>query len=126
MDLHYHPPWCLGLQFAVGSPAIKTIGTPSKTSMPNHRIRQRLVAPRPMTSITLQIPEDVIASTKAIAPLRGMVGYQNPLKAYISEGLRRDEVGSLSDRARCLADAMRARGIGPELLEQPIRGTRVA
>lgn len=94
--------------------------------MPNDRIRHRLAAPRTMTSITLRIPEDVVASMKAIAPLRGMAGYQTLLKAYISEGLRRDEAELLSDPARRLADALKARGIDPELLEQAIRDTRAA
>jgi hypothetical protein len=94
--------------------------------MPNDRIRQRLAVPGAMTSITLRIPEDVVASMKAIAPLRGMAGYQTLLKAYISEGLRRDEAELLSDPARRLAEALRARGVDPELLEQALRDTRAA
>jgi len=54
-------------------------------------LQRRLVKDRPMTSITLRIPVDVVDSMKAIAPLRGMAGYQSLLKLYISEGLRRDE-----------------------------------
>lgn len=94
--------------------------------MPNERIRQRLAVPRAMTSITLRIPEDVVASMKTIAPLRGMAGYQTLLKAYISVGLRRDEAEWLSDPARRLADALKARGVDPELLEQAMRDTRAA
>ncbi|GAB3730364.1 hypothetical protein GCM10028794_05600 [Silanimonas algicola] len=94
--------------------------------MPNDRIRQRLATARTMTSITMRIPEDVVASMKAIAPLRGMSGYQTLLKAYISEGLRRDEAELLSDPARRLAEALKARGVDPELLEQAIRDTRAA
>lgn len=94
--------------------------------MPNDRIRQRLATARTMTSITMRIPEDVVASMKAIAPLRGMSGYQTLLKAYISEGLRRDEAELLSDPARRLAEVLKARGVDPELLEQAIRDTRAA
>jgi hypothetical protein len=54
-------------------------------------LRRRLAKDRPMTSITLRIPVDVVDSMKAIAPIRGMAGYQSLLKLYISEGLRRDE-----------------------------------
>ena len=53
-------------------------------------LRRRLAKDRPMTSITLRIPVDVVDSLKTIAPLRGMAGYQSLLKLYISEGLRRD------------------------------------
>lgn len=45
-----------------------------------------------MTSITLRIPVDVVDSLKVLAPFRGFSGYQGLLKAYISDGLRRDEV----------------------------------
>jgi hypothetical protein len=79
-----------------------------------------------MTSITLRTPEDVAASTKAIAPLRGMAGFQTLLEAHISEGLRRDEVELPSEPARYLADALLVLGVDPELLEQPIRDTRAA
>lgn len=97
-----------------------------RPTMPNDRIRQRLATARAMTSITMRIPEDVVASMKAIAPLRGMSGYQTLLKAYISEGLRRDEAELLSDPARRLAEVLKARGVDPELLEQAIRDTRAA
>lgn len=59
--------------------------------MLSERLKNRLTRERPMTSITLQIPVDVVDSMKAIAPLRGFSGYQTLLKAYIGEGLRRDE-----------------------------------
>lgn len=55
------------------------------------RVKIRLTKNRPMTSITLRIPVDVVDSMKAIAPQRGFSGYQTLLKSYLSEGLRRDE-----------------------------------
>ena len=54
-------------------------------------IKARLNKDRPMTSITLRIPVDVVESMKTIAPQRGFAGYQTLLKAYLSDGLRRDE-----------------------------------
>ena len=38
------------------------------------RLKTRLVKDRPMTSITLRIPVDVVDSMKEIAPLRGFSG----------------------------------------------------
>ena len=55
------------------------------------RIKTRLNKERPMTSVTLRIPVDVVESLKEIAPQRGFSGYQPLLKAYVSEGLRKDE-----------------------------------
>jgi hypothetical protein len=59
--------------------------------MASERLTHRLAKDRPMTSITLLIPADVVESMKAIAPQRGFAGYQTLLKLYLSEGLRRDE-----------------------------------
>lgn len=59
--------------------------------MLNERMRTRLRKDRPNTAITIRIPIDVVESLKAIAPAKGMSGYQTLIKRYISEGLRRDE-----------------------------------
>lgn len=81
------------------------------------RIKTRLVKDRPMTSITLRIPVDVVDSMKEIAPQRGFSGYQALLKSYLSEGLRRDEAQyALGAQARLLA-ALRKRGVSQEVLD---------
>ena len=59
--------------------------------MLSERLKKRLNKDRPMTSITLRIPVDVVESMKEIAPHKGFSGYQTLLKLYISEGLRNDE-----------------------------------
>ena len=56
----------------------------------NERIQKRLRKDRPMTSISLRIPEDVIEDLKAIAPTLGFSGYQPLIRAYIGQGLRKD------------------------------------
>lgn len=90
------------------------------------RFKNRLRKDRPMTSITLRIPEDVVESLKAIAPLKGMSGYQTLLKAYISEGLRRDEAEYTSDATSRLAEALKARGVDPQVVEQAVRDIHAA
>ena len=80
-------------------------------------VKTRLVKDRPMTSITLRIPVDVVESMKRIAPQRGFSGYQALLKSYLSDGLRRDEAQyALSLEARLVA-ALRKRGVSQELLD---------
>ena len=64
--------------------------------MLSERLKNRLVRERPMLSITLRLPVDVVESMRVIAPLRGFGDYQTLLKAYIGEGLRRDEVQYIS------------------------------
>ncbi|WP_442487198.1 hypothetical protein [Halomonas litopenaei] len=73
-----------------------------------------------MTTVTLRVPVDVVESLKAIAPLKGLQGYQTLLKAYVSEGLRRDEARYLDDGVRRLVEALKARGVAPELIERAV------
>ena len=53
-------------------------------------LRKRLRKGRPMTSVTLRIPEDVIDDLKRVAPILGFSGYQPLIRAYIGQGMRRD------------------------------------
>lgn len=76
---------------------------------------------REMTTVTLRMPVDVVDSLKAIAPHKGMSGYQALLKAYVSEGLRRDEAVQLFGPAARLAEALRKRGVPAELIEAAAR-----
>lgn len=55
-----------------------------------NKLKQRLQKDRPMTSITLRMPEDVVEDLKRIAPLLGFSGYQPLMRAYIGQGLRVD------------------------------------
>lgn len=59
--------------------------------MLNKKLRLRLRMGRPITTITMKIPADVLESLRAIARSRGFSGYQTLLKSYVSEGLRRDD-----------------------------------
>ncbi len=88
--------------------------------IPN-RLKTRLRKDRPMTSITLRIPADVVESLKTIAPHKGFSGYQALLKAYISEGLRRDEAVHLFGPAARLVEALKKRGVSAELIEEATR-----
>lgn len=94
--------------------------------MLTEKLKGRLKPDRAMTSITLRIAEDVVESLKAIAPLKGMTGYQTLLKAYISEGLRRDESEYLSDATQRLVEALKARGVDPRVVEAAVRDIRAA
>jgi hypothetical protein len=53
-------------------------------------LRKRLRKDRPMTSVTLRMPGDVVEELKKIAPLLGFSGYQPLMRAYIGHGLRQD------------------------------------
>ena len=81
------------------------------------KLKARLTKDREMTTITLRVPVDVVDALKAIAPHKGMSGYQALLKAYVSEGLRRDEAVHLFGPAARLAEALRKRGVPAEVIE---------
>ena len=86
-------------------------------------LKSRLVKDRLMTSLTLRIPVDVVESMKNIAPKRGFSGYQSLLKAYLSEGLRRDEAHEAqfaSAQARLL-EALRKHGVAQSVLDEATR-----
>lgn len=85
------------------------------------RLKKRLDKNRPMTSITLRIPVDVVESLKEIAPRKGLSGYQPLIKAYIGEGLRRDEAQYLFGHTARLIEALKKRGIPESLIEEAER-----
>lgn len=44
-----------------------------------------------MTTISIRLPQDLIDDLKEMAPVMGFSGYQPLIRAYISQGMRRDE-----------------------------------
>ena len=89
--------------------------------MLNDTLKKRLAKDRPVTSITLRIPVDVVDSLKAIAPHKGFSGYQTLLKSYISEGLRRDEAIHADDLVERLTHALKKRGVSDKVLGEALR-----
>jgi len=81
-------------------------------------IKKRLVKDRPMISVTLRMPEDVVEDLKRVAPLKGLSGYQTLMRAYVGAGLREDmERFERSDVARLIAK-LRESGVPEETLSR--------
>ena len=53
------------------------------------RIKCNMQPDKPMTLISLRLPDHVIDVLKELAPLFGFGGYQALIRAYISNGLRK-------------------------------------
>jgi len=100
-------------------------GNSMSNSIPD-LIKHRLDRTREMTSITLRIPVDVVESLKSIAPQRGFSGYQALLKSYLSEGLRKDEAKFVLSREARLKEALRKRGVSPDIIEDAEREVQAA
>lgn len=90
------------------------------------RLKKRLDRERKMTTITMRIPVDVVESLKEIAPHKGFSGYQTLLKAYISEGLRKDEAQYSSAASERLIEALRKRGVSDSVLREAVKELKAA
>jgi hypothetical protein len=86
----------------------------------SERLRDRMKKQRVMTSISLRIPENVIEDLKEIAPSLGFAGYQSLIKAYISEGLRKDLERLDGSQVQALTESLRKQGVADELISAAI------
>jgi hypothetical protein len=84
------------------------------------RIKQRLAKDRPMTTISLRIPQDVIDDLKEIAPTLGFSGYQPLMKAYIGLGLRKDLERLSGSQVQALTESLRKRGVADDAISAAI------
>ncbi|MDB9376017.1 hypothetical protein [Nodularia sphaerocarpa] len=83
-------------------------------------LKQRLDRNRPMTSVTIRIPEDVIEDLKRIAPLLGFSGYQPLIRAYIGQGLRTDLERFDGDSVSALVASLKRRGVSDEVIQEAL------
>ena len=86
-----------------------------------NKLSQRLQKNRPMTMVSLRIPEDVLEDLKRVAPLLGFSGYQALIKAYISQGLRVDlEKLEGSVEITTLIENLRKKGVKDEIISSAL------
>ena len=83
-------------------------------------LKKRLARNRPMTSVTIRIPEDVVEDLKQIAPLLGFSGYQPLIRAYIGQGLRTDLERFESETVTALIASLKRRGVSDEVIAEAL------
>ncbi|BCU13871.1 MULTISPECIES: hypothetical protein [Microcystis] len=83
-------------------------------------LKKRLEKNRPMTTITIPIPEDVIEDLKRVAPLLGFSGYQPLMRAYIGQGLRADLERLEGDTISALVASLKRHGVSDEVLQEAL------
>ncbi|ALF54670.1 hypothetical protein ACX27_20470 [Nostoc piscinale CENA21] len=83
-------------------------------------LKKRLDKNRPMTTITIRIPEDVIEDLKRVAPLLGFSGYQPLVRAYIGQGLRTDLERLEGDTVFALIASLKRHGVSDEVLQEAL------
>ncbi len=64
------------------------------------RIKRNMQTDKPMTLISLRLPDHVIEDLKEVAPSLGFGGYQALIRAYISNGLRKHLAEREAQRAK--------------------------
>jgi hypothetical protein len=93
---------------------------------PTERLRKRLAKDRQMTSISIRMPEDVIDDLKEIAPALGFSGYQPLIRAYIGQGLRRDQARLEQSQLLALTDSLRKHGVADQVISAAITEAKLA
>jgi hypothetical protein len=83
-------------------------------------LKQRLDRNRPMNSVTIRIPEDVIEDLKRVAPLLGFSGYQPLIRAYIGQGLRVDLDRFENDTLTAVVASLKRRGVSDTVINEAL------
>jgi hypothetical protein len=85
------------------------------------QLRERLRKDRPMATISIRMPEDVVEELKRIAPLLGFSGYQPLIRAYIGQGLRQD-VERLAQKPGIerIIESLRRHGVAEEVISSAV------
>jgi hypothetical protein len=84
------------------------------------RLKKRLDRNRPMTTVSIRFPVDVIEDLKRVAPLRGFSGYQPLVRAYVGQGLRMDLERLENDTMAALVESLKRRGIREEVINEAL------
>ena len=85
--------------------------------MKNSKLRAQLQKDRPMTMISLRVPEDVLEDLRLVAPRLGFSGYQPLIRAYIGQGLRADLARLEEDTELMqLIESLRKHGVNDDVI----------
>ena len=91
-----------------------------KQTMKVESLKQRLDRNRPMTSVTIRMPEDVVEDLKRVAPLLGFSGYQPLIRAYVGQGLRVDLERFENEMVSALVLSLKRRGVSDVVIEDAL------
>lgn len=84
------------------------------------QVKRRLERNRPMTSVTIRMPEDVVEDLKRIAPVLGFSGYQPLIRAYVGQGLRQDLDRLENNTVTALINGLKKRGVSESVIEESL------
>ncbi len=84
------------------------------------QMKKRLDKNRPMTTISIRFPEDVIDDLKRVAPLRGFSGYQPLVRAYVGQRLRMDLERLQNDTVGAFVESLKKHGVSEEIITEAL------
>jgi len=84
------------------------------------QLKKRLDKRRPMTTISMRFPIDVIEDLKRVAPLRGFSGYQPLVRAYVGQGLRVDLERLETDPVTALVESLKRHGVSEDVIQEAL------
>ncbi|MBI2378008.1 MAG: hypothetical protein HYV07_28660 [Deltaproteobacteria bacterium] len=93
--------------------------------MKTSELKKRLKKDRPMTSVTIRIPEDVVGDLKRAAPLLGFAGYQALVRYYVGQGLRTDLARLESSPVTALIESLKRHGVSEETINEAVAEIQV-
>ena len=83
-------------------------------------LKKRLDRNRPMTTVTIRIPEDVIEDFKKVAPLLGFSGYQPLVRVYIGQGFRTDLERLDGDTVSIFIESLKRHGVSDAVIREAL------
>ncbi|NJO42378.1 MAG: hypothetical protein HC769_29465 [Cyanobacteria bacterium CRU_2_1] len=83
-------------------------------------LRKRLDRNRPMTTVTIRMPEDIIQDLKRIAPMLGFSGYQPLIRAYVGQGLQADLEKLDNNTLTALINSLKRRGVSDDVIHEAL------
>jgi hypothetical protein len=83
-------------------------------------LKQRLDKNRPMITVTLRIPEDVVEELKQLAPILGFSGYQPLIRAYIGQGMRADLEKLENNTVNALIASLKRHGVSDDIIHEAL------
>jgi len=83
-------------------------------------LKKRLQKDRPMSSITIRMPEDVVEDLKRIAPILGFSGYQPLIRFYIGQNLRKDLEFIETTKLDKFISKLKERGVSQDIIKDAV------
>ena len=93
----------------------------SEKPMTIDALKKRLSRDRPMTSVTLRMPEDVVDDLKRLAPTLGFSGYQPLIRAYVGQAMRADLKRLSRDKVNALVESLKRKGVSEKVISDALK-----